>query len=116
MSADLVIAEVRDRFHSADDSARLLAKVNTAALEYAAAISKDGLTLYFTRVGVPFGSSSPAIWVGSRRSTTGAFGTPTKLTALTGFVEAPALSPDGRALYFHKLVGKTFVIYRAPVR
>jgi len=32
------------------------------------------------------------------------------------FVEAPALSPDGQAIYFHERVGDTFRIFRAPRR
>jgi hypothetical protein len=32
------------------------------------------------------------------------------------FVEAPALSPDGRSLYFHRLVGDKFAVFRAPKR
>ena len=35
-----------------------------------------------------------------------------KITAATGFVEGPALSPDEDSLYYHKREGNLFVIYR----
>lgn len=113
-SADLVIAKrTSTGFARLAGSARMLARVNTDALEYGAAISDNGLTLYFTRAPAPLGSGSPSIYVTTRSNTSSAFGPPTRLTALTGFVEAPALSPDGRSLYFHKLVGDTYEIFRA---
>lgn len=114
VSADLAIAQKTPTgFSRLANSAQLLANVNTAALEYAAAISNDGRSLYFTRAEVPLGSKPPAIFVATRSSTSNAFGAPVKLTTLTGFVEAPALSPSGRSLYFHRLVGNKFVIFRA---
>ena len=115
-TADLVIArKTATGFSRVANSAQILAKVNTKGLEYGAAISDDGLTLYFTRAAA-LGASSPAIYVATRARTTSAFGTPKKLTALTGFVEAPALSPDGRSIYFHERVGNTFEIFRATRR
>ena len=117
ITADLVIArKTPSGFARVADSARILAKVNTRDLEYGAAISSDGLTLYFTRAAAPLGSASPAIYVATRPQRTSAFGPPRKLTTLTGFVEAPALSPDGRAIYFHERVGATFRIFRAARR
>ena len=114
LAADLVIAtKTPTGFSRLPDSARILATVNTSALEYGAAISNDGLTLYFTRAPAPIGSGPPAIYVTNRRSPSSAFGPPTKLAGLTGFVEAPALAPDGHAIYFHELVGGKYVIYRA---
>jgi hypothetical protein len=34
------------------------------------------------------------------------------VTAIDGFVEAPTLSPDGRALYYHRLEADRFTIWR----
>ncbi len=114
LAADLAIAQKTPTgFARLANSAQLLANVNTAALEYGAAISNDGRSLYFTRAAVPLGSKPPAIFVATRSSTSNAFGAPVRLTALTGFVEAPALSPTGQSLYFHRLVGNKFVIFRA---
>jgi hypothetical protein len=117
LSADLVIAKKTPTgFSRQADSARILANVNTRDLEYGAAISGNGLTLYFTRAPLPAGSGTPAIYVATRPSATSAFSTPALLATLTGFVEAPAVSPDGRAIYFHELVGSKFAIYRAARR
>jgi len=40
------------------------------------------------------------------------FETPQRVSAIEGFTEAPALSPDGRSLYFHKREGNRFAIWR----
>lgn len=106
--ADLVIAEKQGgAFVRRADSDDLLARVNTADLEYAAAISADGLELYFTR----YDGTLPRILRAVRSSPDEPFEGPTPVVT-TGFVEAPALSPDGRSLYFHRLVGGKFRLYR----
>jgi hypothetical protein len=89
-----------------------LVKVNTVDLEYAACISPDQLELYFTRLLAPITSNSqPEIWGTTRTSTTEDFKTPVRIEAAEGFVEAPTLSADGNALYYHKAENGTFVIY-----
>jgi WD40 repeat protein len=108
-SADIVIA-VRDGsgFRRLPASAELLKNVNTGALEYAPAVSRDALELFFTRIE----GAAPAIYRAARQSDKEPFAAPQRVSAITGFVEAPALSPDGRALYYHKLEDGRFVIYR----
>src|SRR5437764_1438319 len=112
-SADIAIA-VRDgsgfRRHPA--SAAFLRNVNTPALEYAPAISADLLELFFTRAASLSGAAQPAIYRSSRRSRDEPFGVPQRIAAITGFVEAPTLSGDGRSLYYHRLEDNRFVIYR----
>jgi Tol biopolymer transport system component len=110
--ADLVIARRQgaelERLAGSD---ALLAEVNTAAaLEYAPAISPDGRELFFTRLE-PDGSA-PRILRATRSSPHQPFGRPRRVAAAAGFVEAPALSPDGRSLYYHRLDGAVFSIYR----
>jgi hypothetical protein len=39
-----------------------------------------------------------------------------KIEAIDGFAEGPTLSPDGKALYYHKREGKRFVLYRVTRR
>jgi Tol biopolymer transport system component len=108
-SADRFIATRRgDGFARAANSDALLRNVNTDALEYAACIAADGRTLLFTRLV----EGSPAIYVSHRTDATAPFEKPKKLSAAEGFVEAPALSPDERSLYYHKRDGALFVIYR----
>lgn len=107
--ADIAIA-VRGAagFRRLADSAELLKNVNTDALEYAACISPDELELFFTRVG----KNGPAIYRSTRKSVTQPFDLPVRAAAIKGFVEAPALSPDGLSLYYHLKEGERFVIYR----
>jgi hypothetical protein len=108
-SANLFIAARRgDGFARAPNSDALLRNINTDALEYAACISADGRTLFFTRLV----GRSPAIYVSQRPDPAAAFEKPRHLTAAEGFVEAPALSADERSLYYHKRDGALFVIYR----
>ena len=110
--ADIAIA-VRDGsgFRRLPASAELLKNVNTGALEYAPAVSGDLLELFFTRMAGPI-SSAPVILRSARRRTDEPFGMPERVSAITGHVEAPTLSGDGRALYYHRLDGNRFVIYR----
>ena len=111
-TADLVVARrSAPGFERLPNSAALLASVNTAALEYAAGISKDGLTLFFTRAGVgPNGELG--IFLASRASTASSFGAPEPIAAIDGFAEGPSLSADERSLYYHRLVDGQFRIYR----
>lgn len=107
--ADLVIAEKRgEAFERRADSGTLLARVNTTDLEYAPAVSADGLELFFTR----HDGASTRIFRAARSSADEPFGAPAPVAAAGGFVEAPALSPDGRSLYYHRRVGGKFVLYR----
>ena len=95
-------------FRRLSGSAELLKNVNTDALEYAACVSPDELELFFTRAG----KGGPAIYRSTRKNATQAFDSPARVAAIKGFVEAPALSPDGRSLYYHLKEGERFVIYR----
>ena len=112
LSATLAIAtKTQNRFERLSKSDKILKRVNDpSALVYAPDISSDGLQLYYTRAPLPLGSAPPSIEVATRANATSAFGKPNVLSQLTGFVEAPALSPDGQGLYFHELVGGQYVI------
>ena len=111
-TADLVLAHRSgSSFERAGDSSTIFRLINTPALEYAAAISADGRELFFTRYD-PAKSSPPSILRAVRKSKSKPFGAPQPVAAIAGFVEAPALSPDGLSLYYHKKDGARFVIYR----
>ncbi len=112
LSASLAIAtKTQNGFTRLTKSDKILKKVNDpSALVYAPDISSDGLQLYYTRAPLPLGSAPPSIYVTTRATATSSFGTPTELSQLSGFVEAPALSPDGQGLYFHALIGGQYVI------
>ena len=101
-TADLLHAFRRgDAFVRDPASRALFAAVNTPALEYAAALSGDGLELFFTRAD-PARGVAPSIWRAVRASPTSPFGPAEPVPAAAGHVEGPSLSPDGRTLYFHR--------------
>jgi len=117
--SDLMVAHRAGAAFTIDPQSHdLLAKVNTTALEYAPAISANGLELYFTRargLGTGGAAASPTveILVARRTRTDAPFDEPQVLEALKGYVEAPSLSRDGSEMFFHMKVAGQFVIYRA---
>ncbi len=112
-AADLRLARMESegfRLSQGDD--HLFAAVNTGALEYAAALSSDGLELAFTRmVGRP-PLADARIWLARRPSPDMPFAPPMVIEAAEGFVEGPTFSPDGRSLYFHRRAAGRFEIWR----
>jgi hypothetical protein len=89
-------------------SDKLLHTLNKPGLNYAVTTSASELEIFFTH----FGGISPAIYTASRTSTSKPFGKARKIEAITGFVEAPTISPDGKSLYYHKNDSGVFHIYR----
>jgi len=111
-SADIELAHrMGDRFVRDTFSDVLLGSVNTPALEYAPAISVDRRELFFTRLDPH--ARTIAIYRTKRIGAGQPFGPPERVAAADGFVEAPALSPDGDTLYFHRLDAGRFHICRA---
>ncbi len=110
--ADLIIAEkVNGSFQRKEDQS-VLANVNSDALEYAACISPDMLDLYFNRVDTPLTVASvPRIYIATRNSVNEPFNKPYRIDAITGFTEAPTVSPDNRIVYYHKRENGIFVLY-----
>ncbi|MCB1382017.1 MAG: PD40 domain-containing protein [Notoacmeibacter sp.] len=98
-SADLVLARRTGDGFAFDRSDPVFDAVNTDALEYAPCVSRDGLTLYFTRLEK--GAAAPQIHVARRNSRDAAYEASGPLP-LDGFVEAAALSPDEKHIYFHR--------------
>jgi hypothetical protein len=112
-SADMFIArKVADGFERLPDSVRIMANVNTSALEYAPAISADGLELFFTRLSGILLWRKLTIEHAMRRSIEEPFGASQAITAISGFVEAPSLTGDGKALYYHSKANGVFRVYR----
>jgi hypothetical protein len=117
--SDLLMAN-RDssgRFKISPQSELFLKSINTPALEYAPAISSDGLELYFTRLlsDALSGQSDSlpiAIMVAKRTNTETPFGVPARIAAITGFAEAPSITLDKREMFYHKKDGNLFRIYR----
>ena len=110
-SAEVLIARRSDNGFTRDaQSKEILRTINgTGRLNYAACTSADELEIFFTRLN----GKEPAILVASRTSTAKPFGAAEMISAITGFVEAPTISPDGRSLYFHRRNPEgVFSIYR----
>ncbi len=110
-SAEIAIAwRVQgDVFRRLPNSAALMQNVNALTLVYAPCISKSGLELFFTSLR----GLQPRIYRASRANIDEPFGVPQPVSAAAGdVVEAPALSPDERSLYYHVRVAGAFVIYR----
>jgi hypothetical protein len=101
-----------DHFVRLRNSARIMREINTHGLNYAPDISKSGLEFFFTRIEGTPPMPPPVIYTATRTNISAPFGKPRKIESITGFAEAPALSPDEKSLYYHLNVGGTFVIYR----
>lgn len=104
------------RFLRLPNAEAMFAAINTDLLEFAPATTPDELTLYFTRVDRDALAEGAAagfgIYVATRAASDAPFGTPARIARLAGYVEAPSVSPDGCALYFHQRLGARFVIRR----
>ena len=93
-------------------SARIMKTINdNKYLNYAADTSADELEFFFTRTNVKAGQIG--IYMATRKSATKPFDEPKKIDAITGFAEAPSISPDDLSLYYHwKNPSGVFVINR----
>jgi WD40-like Beta Propeller Repeat len=112
--ADLYLAKQGPNgFEPDPNGKRILARLNTDALEYAPALSANGLSLTFTRLEGIWPFQTPSLFRASRKHTGQAFDSPVRLTAIDGFVEGATYGPDG-ALYYHKRVNGRFQIWRLP--
>jgi hypothetical protein len=87
-------------FARSPNSDAWMANINTAMLEYAPAISQDERELFFTRLDPA--TLETAIYRATRPDNQSPFGTPERVSAISGFVEGPTLSPDERSLYYHR--------------
>ena len=102
-------------FTRVDD--RILANVNTDSLEYAPAISANGLELFFTRISRVNGRPEMVgIYTARRKTVSEPFSRPEKIMAITGEVEAPVLSGDENRLYYHRMNNGAFRVYRVTRR
>ncbi len=124
-SSRLILAQVSGRQLTNDSqSENILAKVNSLTNSscrlYAPSLSADLKELYFTILEPQAGSSSNfnfAIAVAKRLTTTAAFSTPQKISAISGqAVEGPAttLNDGGKTLFFHQFDPQSskFKIYK----
>lgn len=113
-AADLAVAHRTGAAQFGRDprGAALLANVNTPSLEYAAAISADGLELFFTRVSGAWFWRKLTIEHAWREGVDKPFGASKTIGAIQGFVEGPTITGDGRSLYYHAKAEDKFRIFR----
>lgn len=110
-TADIAIARRVDTgFERLPNSDEIMKHVNSESLEYAACISSDELTLFFTRAGKS--EPIPTIYMARRSRVGEPFQEPRPVSAIRGFVEGPTLSSDERSLYYHKRHEDRFVIQK----
>ena len=98
---DLWMSTRRSARHPWGKPVNLGAPVNTTAQETSPCLSSDGLTLFFDSNGG--GGRHWDLWMSTRRSPTEPFGEPVNLGPTVNsaaYDNGPALSPDGRTLYF----------------
>lgn len=92
-------------FVEAPNSATLLEAVNeTGRLNYGAAVTADGLELFYT-AATPALGIAPSVYRAARASTAEPFGDIEKVAAIAGFAEAPTITSDGKTLYYHQKAG-----------
>ncbi len=78
----------------------IMANVNTAThLEYAPAISADGLELFFTRLDLD--SMKANIYRTSRPDTSSAFGPALVVSSISSFAEGATFSQNEKTIYYH---------------
>ncbi|MCD6486228.1 MAG: hypothetical protein J7K35_02725 [Syntrophobacterales bacterium] len=119
LDSDILFARKRGNkyIYNKAETKHIMRRINTSDLEYAASISFDGLELFFTRfvlADYKMGKIRSRIMRSTRTSLSEPFSEPEMIDAIgcSDFVEGPAISGDAKELYYHKLVGKKFRIYK----
>ncbi|HEY0702138.1 MAG TPA: hypothetical protein VGD60_05165 [Candidatus Acidoferrales bacterium] len=108
-SAFISIAHRKDGAFLRDPASQTILKsVNNDSLNYAPAVSANEREMFFTRLD----PQGPRIYTAKRASASQPFEAAKPVAVITGFVEAPALSPDEESLYYHKKEDGHYVIYR----
>lgn len=118
VEADLSAAvKTAGGFQRLPGSVALFDSINTPDLEYAPCIAANQLELYFTRLSLPVSPQrEPQVMLSVRKSVLEPFGRPAAISSITGFAEAPALSPDQKTIYYHKRENGKFVLYTVSRR
>lgn len=111
-TADLFLARrTGNRFQRLPGDKGVFANLNTSALEYAPALSQDGLEIFFTRMTKSLFGASLTIEHAVRIAADQPYPASTTIGSISGFVEAPSLTGDGKGLYFHQKVDGVFRIF-----
>jgi hypothetical protein len=106
LSSSQLVFAVRNSdgsFTRVPNSDQVLANVNAlGATVYNGILSWDGLELYFTMLNPE--PAGPQIYVAKRNAPTEPFGVPQLIFAAGNMVESGSLSPDGKHLYYHRVL------------
>ena len=104
-------AHLKDgRFVVDKQSDDIFRNINSGDAEYAASISSDELDIYFTRLNQTNGFRFSS-YRATRTSKNAPFSVPMRIAAITGIAEAPAITSDGKLMYFHKKDQGRFFLY-----
>ncbi len=110
-TADILVAKRTAHTFTREAAAGIIpAYINTDALEYAAGISADELTLYFTRWSGVGSGTVPRLYYATRENKALPFDSPHLINEAEGFTEAVSAAGNG-LLYFHKRDTDTFHLY-----
>ncbi|MBL7748072.1 MAG: hypothetical protein JNM19_11625, partial [Chitinophagaceae bacterium] len=111
LTADIMVAKrTADAFTRKTRDGIIPGHINTGALEYAAGISADELTLYFTRWAGVGSGTVPRLYYATRENKALPFDSPLLINEAEGFTEAVSAAGNG-LLYFHKRDTDTFHLY-----
>jgi len=94
--------KIGDTFVPQEDSAYIFKELNKDPIIYAAALSRDELEIMYTRLTIHKGRHHFDTLRATRTAKDQPFGTPVVMPNITGFSEAPAMTDDGKIVYYHK--------------
>jgi len=108
-TARILLAHRQGTTFARDDAGSTIFRaINADGLNYAPALAASECEIFFTRAN----AHGPVIYRSTRIDRMHPFEEPERITAITGFAEAPSLSPDEKSLYYHERENGHFVIYR----
>ncbi len=112
-SAYIRVAEkAGNDFTPSPNSDRIMQHVNQGKRQFAPSLTKNELEMYFTRLDAFLFHPEPRIYKTTRSSISEPFAEPSLVESITGFVEAPTLSPDACTLYYHMRTLSGYTLYR----
>jgi hypothetical protein len=109
LAANIVLFERQGTgFVRAANSDQIMQQLNTGNVAYAPTVSRSGLEIFFNRVE----NGATWIYTASRAAATLPFGPSQRVASIDSSAEGPTLSPDEKSLYYHRLEGSQYVLYR----
>ena len=97
--------KIGNQFVTQPDSSKIFKQINKDKVVYAASVSSDEKEILYTRMVRKSGAITLESLRATRPDKNSPFGRPEVITTITGFSEAPALSDNGKLIYYHKKIG-----------